>query len=121
MCRTCGEAFSTSTKRDKHTLSNACTKSIIERKHVCSVCKRRFQSRKTFITHESWCKYKKRRVEKEIERGDNSNSVTMAGDDMEEEPATTSGAAAAGALYTRTNSVRCLDCRLCHAVFVLWL
>lgn len=61
MCRTCGQGFSTSTKRDKHILSNACVRDQIVKKHKCSVCDKKFTMRKTLLAHETWCLYKQKR------------------------------------------------------------
>ena len=69
LCRTCGEGFSTISRRDKHTLSNACTRVTVEKKYQCCVCSRRFQSKRTHLTHESWCLYKKKRKEKLADGG----------------------------------------------------
>lgn len=58
LCRTCGEGFSTMARREKHLISNACTKSSVERKYECNICKKMFRLQRTRLTHESWCRYK---------------------------------------------------------------
>jgi len=61
MCRTCGQGFSSSAKRDKHIISNACVRDKVERKFECSVCNKRFSQKKTVLAHETWCLYKQKR------------------------------------------------------------
>lgn len=61
MCRTCGQGFGSSVKRNKHILSNACVRDKVVKNYECSVCKKRFSTRKSVVAHETWCLYKQRR------------------------------------------------------------
>ena len=61
MCRTCGQGFSTSAKRNKHILSNACVRDKVVKNFECVVCSKKFSTRKTVVAHETWCQYKQKR------------------------------------------------------------
>ena len=61
MCRTCGQGFSTSAKRNKHILSNACVRDKVVKNYECVVCSKKFSTRKTVVAHETWCLYKQKR------------------------------------------------------------
>ncbi|XP_067931259.1 uncharacterized protein [Watersipora subatra] len=61
MCRTCGQGFGSAAKRNKHILSNACLRDKVIKNYECSVCKKKFSTRKTVVAHETWCLYKQKR------------------------------------------------------------